>query len=100
MDCSPPGSLSIEFSRQEYWNGLLFPTPGALPHPEIKHISLTSPALASVFFTTSANWEAHYEHICEKIGRLGNIQTFTKNSIQLSVCIYSSHYKINLVKSR
>ena len=23
--------LSIEFSRQEYWGGLLFPTPGDLP---------------------------------------------------------------------
>ena len=21
MDCSPPGSLSMEFSRQEYWSG-------------------------------------------------------------------------------
>ena len=27
--------LSMEFSRQEYWNGLPFPTPGNLPHPEI-----------------------------------------------------------------
>ena len=24
--------LSMEFSRQEYWNGLLFPFPGDLPH--------------------------------------------------------------------
>ena len=23
--------LSMEFSRQEYWNGLLFPSPGDLP---------------------------------------------------------------------
>ena len=23
--------LSMEFSKQEYWSGLLFPTPGALP---------------------------------------------------------------------
>ena len=28
--------LSIEFSRQEYWNGLLFPSPGDLPNPGIK----------------------------------------------------------------
>ena len=27
MDCSPPGS-SVEFSRQEYWSGLPFPSPG------------------------------------------------------------------------
>ena len=29
-------SLSIEFSRQEYWSGLPFPSPGDLPDPEIK----------------------------------------------------------------
>ena len=33
MDCSPPGSSVHEFSRQEYWNGLPFPSPGGLPHP-------------------------------------------------------------------
>ena len=27
MDCSPPGSLSMAFSRQEYWSGLPFPSP-------------------------------------------------------------------------
>ena len=25
--------LSMEFSRQEYWSGLSFPSPGALPDP-------------------------------------------------------------------
>ena len=32
MDCSPPGS-SVHgiFSRQEYWSGLPFPSPGDLP---------------------------------------------------------------------
>ena len=25
--------LSMEFSRQEYWSGLPFPTPGDLPDP-------------------------------------------------------------------
>ena len=28
--------LSIELSRQEYWSGLPFPSPGDLPDPEIK----------------------------------------------------------------
>ena len=42
MDCSPPGSLSMEFSRQEYWSGLSFPSPGDLPNPGIK---LGSPTL-------------------------------------------------------
>ena len=45
--------LSLEFSRQEYWNRLLFPTPGDLLNPEIKAVSLMPPALAGGFFTTS-----------------------------------------------
>ena len=45
-------SLSIGFSRPEYWSGLLFPSPGDLSNPGIKpHLS---PALAGWFFTTSA----------------------------------------------
>ena len=28
--------LSMEFSRQEYWSGLPFPSPGDLPNPGIK----------------------------------------------------------------
>ena len=32
--------LSMEFSRQEYWTGLPFPTPGDLPEPGIKPASL------------------------------------------------------------
>ena len=36
--CQPP--LSMGFSRQEYWNGLPFPSPEDLPDPGIKPISL------------------------------------------------------------
>ena len=43
--------LSIEFSRQEYWSGLPFPTPGNLPDPGIKPASLVSIALTGGFFT-------------------------------------------------
>ena len=50
--------LSMGFSRQEYWSGLPFPTPGDLSNPGIKPTSLTSPALAGGFFTTSTTWEA------------------------------------------
>ena len=33
--------LPMEFSRQEYWSGLSFPTPEGLPDPGIKWMSLT-----------------------------------------------------------
>ena len=38
--------LSTEFSRQEYWKGVPFPTPGDLPKPEIEATYLVFPALA------------------------------------------------------
>ena len=42
---------------------LLCPAAGDLPYPAIKPTSLTSPALAGRFFTTSASWEAHIRYI-------------------------------------
>ena len=51
-------SLSMGFSRQEYWSGLPCPPPGDLPDPGIEPGSLMSPAFACGFFTTSASWEA------------------------------------------
>ena len=37
----------MEFSRQKYWNRLLFSTPGDLPDLGIEPMSLVSPALAA-----------------------------------------------------
>ena len=48
-------------------NGLPCPPPRDLPNPEIKPMSLRSPALAGGFFTTSATWEAQYQYIIEVI---------------------------------
>ena len=31
--------MSMGFSRQEYWSGLPFPTPGVLPNPGIEPVS-------------------------------------------------------------
>ena len=44
----------MEFSRQEYWSGLLFPSPGDLPDPGVEPTPPTSPALAGEFFTTES----------------------------------------------
>ena len=43
----------MEFSRQEYWSGLPFSTPGDLPDPGIEPLSFMSPALAGGFFTAA-----------------------------------------------
>ena len=50
--------LSMGFSRQEYWSGLLCPPLGDLPDPGIEPLPLKSHASAGRFFTTSATWEA------------------------------------------
>ena len=39
MDCSVPGASSMGFSRQEYWSGLPFPSPGNLSDPGIEPMS-------------------------------------------------------------
>ena len=54
--CQAP--LSMGFSRQEYWSELPCLPSGHLPDPGIKLVSLMSPALAGVLFTTSITWEA------------------------------------------
>ena len=40
-------SLTMRFSRQEYWSGLPFPSSGDLPNPGIEPASPVSPALPS-----------------------------------------------------
>ena len=47
VTCQAP--LSMGFFRQEYWNGLPFPSPGNLPDAGIEPIS---PVLVGGFFTT------------------------------------------------
>ena len=48
--CRAP--LSMGFSRQEYWSGLPFPSPGDLPDPGIKSVSSSAACAASRFFAT------------------------------------------------
>ena len=67
MDFSP---LSMRFSRQEYWSGLLFPSPEGLPDAGIEP---ESPALAGGFFTAEPAGKTSlfycsikYVHICNQ----------------------------------
>ena len=54
--------LSMGFSRQGYWSGLLCTTPRDLPDQGIEPASLMFPALAGRFFTTRATWEAQIQY--------------------------------------
>ena len=50
--------LSMGFSGQEYWSGSPYSSPGDIPNPGIKPMSLTSTTLAGSLFSASAIWEA------------------------------------------
>ena len=55
MDCATPWTVacqappSVGFSRQEYWRGLPFLSPGDLPEPGVKPVSLI-PCIGRCFF--------------------------------------------------
>ena len=53
--------LSMEFSRQEHWSGLPFPSPGHLPHPGIQPVS---PILAADSLTLPPG--KHFQDATEK----------------------------------
>ena len=53
---APP---SMEFSRQEYWSGLPFPSPGDLPDPGIKP---RSPVLQADALTSESSGKPGDEH--------------------------------------
>ena len=46
-------SLSMGFSRQDYWSGLPCHPPGNLPNPGIEPVSLVSSALQADFYSLS-----------------------------------------------
>ena len=77
--------LFTEFSWQEYWSGLPFPTPGDLPDPGIKTASLSSPALAGRFFTTRTTWEAP---------RKGIMLSETSQTERDKYCVIALTYRI------
>ena len=52
--------LSMGFSRQEYWSGLPFPSPGDLPKPGIKP---RSPALQADALTSEPPGKPGYNSI-------------------------------------
>ena len=72
----------MEFSRQEYWSGLPFSTPGDLPDPRIKPTSPVSPALAGRFFTTGPPGKPIFANIHVNFIRFN--LTFNLNHCQMS----------------
>ena len=58
MNCSPPDSSVHGILQARILEGVAMPFSRGLPDSGIEPKYLTSPTLASRFFTTSATWEA------------------------------------------
>ena len=54
-------SLSLEFSRQEYWSGLPFPSPEELPNPGIEPWSPASKADSLLFELQGSPMYCHFK---------------------------------------
>ena len=94
--------LSIGFSRQEYGSGLPCPPPGDLPDPGIKPVSLMSPELAGVFFTTRAamedplNWDLWKKELTQQAG-VSYTSYITMKDFLLWLGIYLLEYFWNVL---
>ena len=87
--------LSMGFSRQEYWSGLPLPSPGDLPNPAIKPVSLTSPTLGGRSFATTATWEAQVrirltKYLPHARKQISGKKKTTENPHAWELTIYSS----------
>ena len=74
--------LSMEFSRQEYWSGLPFPSPGDLPYPGLKP---RSPALQA------DTWPSEPP---------GNVLNFSKTGTNRNINNRNYHYWIHIPGNR
>ena len=74
--------LSMGFSRQEYWNGLPFPSPGNLPDPGIKPGSPAVQADSLPFVPSGKTYAHKHTHT--------HIHTHTHTHIFISVSIVHS----------
>ena len=83
----------MEFPRQTYWNGLLFPSPGGLLDPGIES---ASPALAGRFFTTEPPGKPTYtytEHLILRIPLDIQVEMLTKQQDILDWRSLEQRYK-------
>ena len=110
LNCVPPlatpwtvahsAPLSMGFSRQEYWNGLPFPSPGDFPNPGIKPIDPNpgiKPALAGGFFTTEPPGKPSFRLLAYNAATRKAAFCFTSSCFSLLLCIYcicTSIYKM------
>ena len=82
-DCSPPGSLSMEFFRQEYWSGWPFTSTGDLPDRGIEPAGVQRQAVLYHW----ATWETNQVSIARRKGKATSFIHASQRPEQ--ICIYS-----------
>ena len=80
--------LSTEFSRQEYWSGLPFLSPGDLPEPGIKPVS---PALKVDSLLLSHQGNINLPYILHLM--LNFLNTYFKCLLSIKPCVYIGNIK-------
>ena len=95
-------SLSMGFSRQGYYSGLLFPSPGDLPDPGIEPASPASPALAGGLFTSEPPGKCTecFGHLLSEIFKKGNRTTIYNSFYIEFACGKVILYKVSKMKCR
>ena len=71
VDYNPPGSSVHRSSRQEYWSGLPFSSPGNLPDPEIEP---RSPALQADSLLAEPPGKSHISVYTQNLKNSGSIK--------------------------
>ena len=94
-------SLSMELSRQQYWSGFPYSSPGDLPGSGIK---LMSPALASGFFSTEPLGETSWGNQFSSVQLLSRVWLFATpwtaaHQASLSIIISWSSPKLICIES-
>ena len=97
--CQAP--LSAGFSRQEYWSGLPFPSPGDRPKAGVEPVSLMSPALQILYHQHHLGSPSHSRVMCNYLMTSLIVYQFSKFSqipLQFAkfhwVCICVKHNMI------
>ena len=85
--CQAP--LSKGFSRQEYWSGLPFPSPGDLLDPGIQPMF---PAFAGRFFTTEPLGKPHTVYQDSFLLKVFHWLPAVYGSLSSNVSIWSTHF--------
>ena len=102
--------LSMQFSRQEYWIGLLFPFLGNLLDLEIEPMCLSSPALVGRFFYHCTTWGAplskREDNKCwgvvekrDSCGLLVGMQNWCSHLVALRLLLYHKQIAAKLLQS-